>query len=246
MIVETFRYGCCYYIDCLDEEYGLPSKKDNEFDLGFTDSPWGVEQHKRVDNKRNYYGSILEVKENKKYYNDKFDPEWNLIWFKELRRVTKSTIIVIPESKKYWWIRNTDPVGDIIIQWNNGYSSSKIAKFSRKSTYLVYGKLPNKLQYDLIPENTLKWGFLSDWKGIHPNRKGIEIPLQLLNDIRPKNVIDPFLGSGSYAQACELLKINWLGYEIKEEYRDDLLLSMRYSSNNTTSVLHWLDKKKSD
>lgn len=246
MKAETFRYGVCYYVDCLDKEYGLPSRKDKEFDLGFTDSPWGVDQHKRVDNKRNYYGSVLEVKNNKKYYDDKFDPDWNLEWFSELRRVTKSTILVIPESKKYWWIRNTDPIGDITIQWNNGYSGSKVAKFSRKSTYLVYGKLPQKLQYDLIPEKTLIWGFLSSWKGKHPNRKGIEIPLQILKEIQPKKVIDPFLGSGSYAQACELLKISWLGYEIMEEYREDLILSMENTANNKTSVLYWLDKNKEE
>jgi hypothetical protein len=52
---------------------GLPSLKDKQFELGFTDSPWGVDQHKMVDNKRVYYGSVLEVKDNKKYYDDKFD-----------------------------------------------------------------------------------------------------------------------------------------------------------------------------
>ncbi len=246
MIISKYNYGSAKFCDCLDEDHGMPSLKDDAFDLGFTDSPWGVNVHKRIHTKRKYHTSMLKVDIYKKlYYKDNFDPEWNLLWFNQLKRVTKYQILVLSEKHKYWWIRNTNPIGDITIQWVNGYSSSKVAIFNRKSTYLVYAKkLENKLKYNIIsiviPNQLLRWGFLSNWKGKHPTPKGTQIPLILFKQLKPKSVLDPFLGSGSYGEACEILKIPWLGYEINKIYQSDI--NLRMSSINTTKsgVEYWL------
>jgi len=245
IVNDQYEHGKVIFCDCLDKDNGMPSLDDDSFELGFTDAPWGDNIHKRVENKRLYHTSVLEVGDNKKYYKDKFDPKWNLVWFKELKRVSKYQILVISERHKYWWIRNTNPIGDITIQWINGYSSSKVAKWNRKSTYLVYAKkLENKLDYNLIsiviPNRLLRWGFLSDWKGKHPTPKGVEIPLILFKQLKPKSVIDPFIGSGSYPKACEMLNIKWFGYEINKEYRSDIKMRMEKREKTKGDVSFWL------
>jgi hypothetical protein len=71
--------------------------------------------------------------------------------------------------------------------------------------------------------------------------KGTEIPLYILKQVKPRSVLDPFLGSGSYGQASELLGISWLGYEINDiEYRKDIKDTILYSGKSKSSVMHWL------
>ena len=247
--IKKYKYGSVKFCDCLDEEHGMPSLDNDSFDLGFTDAPWGVNVHERVNKVRKYHTSMLKVDENKKYYyKDKFDPEWNLLWFNQLKRISKYQILVIAENYKYWWIRNTNPIGDITIQWINGYSSSKVSKWNRKSTYLVYAKkLENKLNYNIIsiviPNRLLRWGFLSTWKGKHPTPKGAEIPLILFKQLKPKSVIDPFIGSGSYGEACEILKIPWYSYEINELYENDIDLRMNNINTTKSGIKYWLEPK---
>ena len=54
----------------------------------------------------------------------------------------------------------------------------------------------------------------------HPTPKPIEYMLTLINKISLDNttILDPFLGSGTTAVACERLKRKWIGIEISEEY----------------------------
>lgn len=246
---DWFKWNTCYYKDCLDPIYGLHVLEKairrgyiEKFDLGYTDHPWGVNIGKTLSNGRNYVsGRKLKSKKEKIYYEDKFHPFWRLSWFIRLRRICKAIILICSETHKYWWIRNTDPKGDITIHWKNGHAGSKIAKWSKKSTYLVYGDLPNKLENDIFPYNTMKWGFLSKWKGKHPSPKiGLTdlkfyLHYDILSQINPKTLIDPFAGSGSFLYVANMLDIKWIGYEINEEYRSDLKL--RLAQTNLTNYL---------
>ena len=236
---KKYNYGSVKFCDCLDEEHGMFSLPDKSFDLGYTDPPWGVDMHK--DNERQYQGKTLKFDKTKEYFKDSFRPEWNLTWFKELERVCNGVILVIPEKHKYWWIRNTKPRGDLIIHWRNGFAMSSIANHSQKSTYLFYGKFKNRLYRDVI-DSTLIWGFLKRGreKFIHPSPKGTEIILKILKELKPKSVIDSFIGSGSYGQACEILGIPWLGYEINELYADDIDLRMESINTTKSGIKYWL------
>jgi len=240
MIVNKYKYGLVKYCDCLDEEHGMPSLPDKSIDLGYTDPPWGVNMHKRKE--RQYHGKTLKWDEKKEYFKDSFNPEWNLLWFKELERICNSIILVISEKYKYWWIRNTKPKGDLMIHWINGFSMSPIANHNQKSTYLFYGKFNNRLHKDVI-DATLKWGFLKRGrqKFIHPSPKGTEIILKILKQLKPKSLIDPFIGSGSYGEACEILDIPWFGYEINEIYQDDVKLRMSNVNTTKSGLKYWLE-----
>ena len=56
-------------------------------------------------------------------------------------------------------------------------------------------------------------------KRSHPTQKPVNLMMfciELENNI--ENVLDPFLGSGTTAIACERLKRRWIGIEIEEKY----------------------------
>jgi len=210
------------YIDCLDEDEGLPSLPDKSVNLGLTDPPWGVDVHKVLSKDRKYIdGRILHGKSAEVIYHDEFNPEWNLKWFYHLMRICRAVILVVGQKRSIWWIKNTNPIGILAIYHKNGYSSSKISLWNKWSPYLVYGKLNHRLFSNVI-EYVIEWGFLSDKKFIHPSQKGIEIALKILKETETKSMIDPFCGSGSYIKAADLLGIKWIGYEINEKYKIDI------------------------
>lgn len=219
------------YIDCLDEKEGLPSLPDKSVDLGYTDYPWNV---KMGEKDRKYKGKTLKWDQKKVYFNDNFEQDWNLLWFNELKRICNGIIILIPEKWKRWWYINTEPKGDLIIHWSNGFSASSIAYHSQKSTYLFYGKFNKRLHADVI-NSTLMWGFLKKEKWIHPSPKGLDIVLRILTQIKPDSLIDPFAGSGSFLKAADILNIKWLGYEINPVYKEDI--DKRFSK---ISIKNWM------
>lgn len=57
-------------------------------------------------------------------------------------------------------------------------------------------------------------------KGLHPNEKpvGLMINLVLTYSDNRDIILDPFIGSGTTAIACEKLNRRWIGVEISEEY----------------------------
>ena len=56
-------------------------------------------------------------------------------------------------------------------------------------------------------------------------------------------MLDPFIGSGSYGEACEILKIPWLGYEINETYQSDVKLRMSSINTSKSGINYWLGSK---
>ena len=57
---------------------------------------------------------------------------------------------------------------------------------------------------------------------VHPNQKTIEIAERLIEYSSNEGniVLDPFLGSGTTAIACEKLRRRWIGIEIDSRYCD--------------------------
>ena len=52
----------------------------------------------------------------------------------------------------------------------------------------------------------------------HPSQKPIKLIIYLVDTFTIGTVLDPFLGSGTTAVACERLKRRWIGIEIEEKY----------------------------
>lgn len=236
------------YIDCLDEKQGLPSLPDNSIELLYTDYPWGSDM--KV-NTRKYHNRTLDNEKGKQFFDDSIETiseEFTLEWFEQAQRVTKKQVLIIPESHKKFWYKNTDPTGDVPVLWKNGFSGSKVANKSKKSTYMFFGKFERgkKLKYDYIAKQyytkttpiipfTLRWGFCSDQKHfVHPSPKGTEVALHVLKMLKPESMIDCFAGSGSYIKSADILGIKWIGYEINPKYKQDIdkRLNQQYIDNS--------------
>lgn len=68
----------------------------------------------------------------------------------------------------------------------------------------------------------------------HPTEKPIELMKRFIQYHTQKNdiVLDPFMGSGTTAVACELLQRRWIGFEISQEFCE--LAKKRISKYQTT------------
>lgn len=182
--------------DCLEI---MKQFSDKHFDLCLTDPPYGV----GVD-----YDSFDDTQENLKELVDKFMPE--------ILRVSKVAIITCGVANIHLY-----PKPRWIMSWvSTAGCGSGPWGFCCWQPLLCYGKDP----------------FLSNGLGRRPdiimsNEKSIECehpcpkPLGLWEQVLLRGsvnegdlVLDPFLGSGTTAIACQNLKRNWIGIEISPEY----------------------------
>jgi DNA modification methylase len=208
------------YIDCMDPDEGLPSLPDKSIDLGYTDPPWGYNEKVKLS-QRNHMKRPLNAKNKDDLYNDIFDEDFMLNWFNEFRRVCKNVIVIPGRKYFFWYIRNTDPTDFFIIYMSNLISASKISTWNKLSPYLCWGKFKPKLHSNHI-SSINRWGFLSREKYKHPYPKGTEIVLKILRQLKPKSLLDPFAGSGSFLKAADILGIPWIGYEKERKYKVDI------------------------
>lgn len=84
------------------------------------------------------------------------------------------------------------------------------------------------------------WGFLkrNQPEYIHPSPKSSRSWIKILSEMKPRNVLDIFHGSGCLAESAESLGIPWLAFEKKIKYKIDIDkrikigINRRINSNN--------------
>lgn len=74
----------------------------------------------------------------------------------------------------------------------------------------------------------------------HPCPKPIEIYQQILDQLKPKSIIDPFAGSGTIGELGERNLIPWLGIEMKSEYIPDMQYRIQWGK---TPLKKYKEKK---
>lgn len=193
---EYFRNdnGVLYCGDCLEILPMLP-----KVDLVLTDPPYGINASKGT------WGSTNKCK-----VTDYGKSSWDLIpaskdQIKSCIDSGINSIIwggnyfdVIPSRCWLVWDKlNTGNFADCEIAWTNLSMSIRIFRH--------------------------RWnGMIRDsWKGIprvHPTQKPVPLFIWCISFTEALTIIDPFLGSGTTAVACERLKRKWIGIEISEEY----------------------------
>ena len=89
-------------------------------------------------------------------------------------------------------------------------------KVSEHNSGGIGRKTSVKKRIDMSGTNTPKM------KNIHPTVKPIDLMRYLVRLVTPKNGIclDPYLGSGTTAIACEMEKFRWIGIELVPEYAE--------------------------
>jgi len=93
----------------------------------------------------------------------------------------------------------------------NGMTFNKVG-FENVITGILFGKIKRG-------QNYIAFSIRQD-KPNHPSPKPIEMMIKTIRRFTNKNdlVLDPFLGSGTTAVACEKLNRRWIGIEINEKY----------------------------
>ncbi|MEM0333641.1 MAG: site-specific DNA-methyltransferase [Candidatus Aenigmatarchaeota archaeon] len=201
---------------------------DESIDLIITDPPFGIEYSAKRNNynrtKENVLEGYREIRKDEYY-------EFSVNWMKEAFRVLKTTgsMYVVSGWTNLKDVLNAiDEVGfktlnHIIWKYQFGVFTKKKFVTSHYHILLVVKSLKkykfNKI--DHYPEDV--WEIAREyWTG--RIKTPTKLPLNLVKKMilyssdEGDLVFDPFLGSGTVAVAAKVLRRNYLGFEIVEDY----------------------------
>ena len=178
--------------DCLEI---MKTFNDNQFDLVLTDPPYGLD--KKLSQGA---GKHTNAKFRTSYEGKSWDKliEWSV--FEEMFGVSKEQIIF---GANYYSM----PATRGIICWDK---KQYMPTFSRWEYAWSSFQKPARMYEVLNGQDTR----------VHPTQKPIKLFVEILKDYTSEGdtVLDPFLGSGTTAVACERMGRNCVGIEISEEY----------------------------
>lgn len=209
--------GKLYYGDCLEIMPELDS-----VDLVLTDPPYiGL----RGGLKATLTSGVAGRRSTQRTVGDPWNA--NLKWFNPAWELSKKGMIVFCSFHGVGVLQNENSIA--LISWyqrNAMPSMNNVPQYKTEFAW-VYKKEPGlkwrKLQtFYNIPR--LQSGCMAkerivdrSGKAIHPTQKPIALMMQIL-EIEPRDILDPFIGTGTSAIACERLNRRWIGIEIEEKY----------------------------
>jgi len=201
-LLGAVPYSEVYMMDCVD---GMRHYPDNYFDLAIVDPPYAVGASDGVFGTQKHKGMRKDLKH---YANHNKPPDKE--YFDELFRVSKNQII---------WGANYYP--------QYLYHSGWIVWDK-----LVYGPLSDcELAFQSMNKLVIK--FTSAWSGcvkkdvenmskirIHPNQKPVTLYDFCVSKFAKEGdlILDTHVGSGSSRIAADKAGLNFVGFEIDEEY----------------------------
>ena len=208
--------------DCLEVMKTLP---DNSIDLIFTSPPYNLGNAHHTGNKRH------------SAYNDNMPEneyqEWQKLVLKECFRVLKENGSMFYNHKNrikngvqitpYEWLLKTDFIVKQEIVWiNRSQNFDKIRLYPWTERLYWLAKSSETKMFNAINHQDV-FDF-NEWKPVGTRGSHTRsFPEKMVSDILScfkdaKVVLDPFLGSGTTAVACQNLHRNFIGIEISEEY----------------------------
>jgi len=188
--------GKLYHGDCLEI---MPQLEP--VDLILTDPPYGVGWNGKITRGKNGTGKQGPTRSyGKKVFNDDmpFDPTPFLFFKNVIIWGLQHHLKKLPPGSVLVWIKRFDSgfgsfLSDADLAWMKGGHG-------------VYCKRDLSLQGDSKNRR-------------HPTKKPIPLMQWCIDKSKTNGtVLDPFLGSGTTAIACERLKRKWIGIEIEEKY----------------------------
>ena len=195
--------GKLYHGDCLQI---MPQLEP--VDLVLTDPPYGIHNKIARNGSTLSKGSAFGIRYDENPWDKKQPPKEA---FLEIFKISKNQIICggnyfvkhLPISRGWvFW----DKMGDGISSVNPELIFTSFDK-SIKTFKRCHGLDKGFMQKD-------------SFCGLHPTQKPVALIIWLLNEFSTEkcSILDPFLGSGTTAIACERLKRKWIGIEIEEKY----------------------------
>lgn len=206
-----------YNMDCIE---GLKKADNDSIDLIVTDPPYYLPASSYVGARQSKYN-----KYSRRTLEDTsvFKTYFKLI-FEELDRVIKEsgTYYVFCDAQSYpvfyevlfpycKYVRLL--VWDKLISYN-GYT------WRHQHELIAWGEKENSKRIPTGDGDIIKCrGVLQEDRN-HPAEKPIEILEKLINKHKTAGmvVLDPYIGSGSTAVACKRLDVNYVGFELNEDY----------------------------
>ena len=210
----------------------LPTLGDKSYDFCLTDFPYNVD----------FKGTKSENRFKGVYYTDnQGESEYQLFCeetFNELSRITNGMMIFCGNMNQYMWMQIAKP-RDILI-WHKPNcqgrgSSYYLNKHEIRLSYGTHRKMPTSV----ITQNVKSYPITELRNSIHPCPSSLDLYRFILDKIQPKSVLDPFLGSGTTAAACEMLGIPYLGIEKEKAYIPDI--EKRIKQGQQSSLMGYLE-----
>ena len=213
------------YIECGDCLHLLRELEDHSVDLVVTDPPYEFASHggEAFGSKKREYHNQLEDAQITKGFNVEV--------LNELVRVMKKINIYLWCNKNQlrMYIDYFEDLGAVtdLITWhktnptptcNNKYlSDTEYLLFFREKGVQVFGTYQTKKKFYVTPTNKADKD-----KYKHPTIKPLDIIQNLIINSSKENdvVLDPFLGSGTTAEACVNTNRRYIGFEIEPKYYD--------------------------
>lgn len=174
--------------------------KDNEFDLGIVDPPYGIDRFKNGIGKNDRH--TVKASGN---FNNLVPDEY---YFNELKRVSKNQII--------WGANNfIMPPTEYFCVWDKCQTVDNFATAEYAHVSMGLKKPAKIFKYSIHQHN-------SDGGKIHPTQKPVKLYNWLLtNYAKPgQRILDTHLGSGSSAIAAYYFGCDFVGCEIDKDYYD--------------------------
>lgn len=215
--------------DCIEEMKKLP---DECIDLVLTDPPYNISQKNKI-HRDSRTGKEMDI--NLDF--GKWDYDFNPINFlKESKRVLKNngSIIVWTSEQLHgfyrnWFEKNMCPKQLLVWVKSNPLPQFRLVGY-KQATELAFWALKNKNTQDnpnfnFLTQKEMKNVFFhpivsGKERMAHPTQKPLKIFKKLVKIHSQKGgiVLDPFLGSGTTAVACEILQRKYIGIEKEEKY----------------------------
>lgn len=201
--------------DCLKIMKDIP---DNSIDLVLTDPPYGINQadwDKYLPIK--WVDDIIRIlKDSGAFYifGDSLTlSKLQIAWEEKLKWKGRATWIYEdgPRNSKNWTSKHEDCLYYFGEKHQSNIPQEK-SKYQDKR-WGDYRYIGNVWQFDRILGN-------NDNRFEHPTQKPIKLIEMLVKASSKENdlILDPFLGSGTTAVACQNLKRRFIGIEISKEY----------------------------
>ena len=189
--------GKLYHGDCLEI---MPELEP--VDLVLTDPPYGISYkptHKKWNGEMSGWQEITGDSE-------KFNPEPFMIFNNVILWGANNFSDSLPTGGWVVWDKRCSIRADKMIG-----APIEMAWTSNNSLLIARIRHGGVINADSVRGNNLI--------RYHPTQKPIALMIFCIESIKNiKNVLDPFLGSGTTAIACERLKRRWIGIEIEEKY----------------------------